>query len=163
MFEIGLPAPRDQLSTRQPAKVFSNIATTAVHQGHWARICIRTASSRGSIGPEPRCSFSSASHGKRRVRSGLLEYEYLPAPSAIGLGFGELAKPRNFGARYCAHPDFCRDRMDGGDRAWYPRSASCLVCRRQRGVTAWRASRFLRPMPGVCVLHRSDFCCSASR
>ena len=25
------------------------------------------------------------------VRSGLLEYEYLPAPSAIGLGFGELA------------------------------------------------------------------------
>ena len=26
------------------------------------------------------------------VRSGLLEYEYLPAPSAIALGWGELAR-----------------------------------------------------------------------
>src|SRR6267142_4040 len=34
--------------------------------GHRARTCIRITSSRGSIGPEPPCSFLSVSHGKRR-------------------------------------------------------------------------------------------------
>ena len=97
--------------------------------------------------PEPPCSFLSVSHGKRRSDRDCSNTNICRRCRPSVWGLGELAG-QGFDARYCAHPDFGRDRMDGGDRAWY-------IARLPPGLspTARRYSlasiEVLRPMPGV--------------
>jgi len=95
------------------------------------------------------------------VRSGWLEYEYLPAPSAIALGFGELA------SQGILAPDIAHTLISVAI-GWTVAIVLGISLGFLLGLspTARRYSlasiEVLRPMPGGCVLRRSGFCCSAS-
>ena len=94
------------------------------------------------------------------VRSGLLEYEYLPAPSAIGRGLAELAKDGTLA------PDMAHTLISVAI-GWAVAIAVGTSLQSLLGLspTARRYSlasiEILRPMPGVAFAP-SDSCCSAS-
>jgi len=83
IFEIGLPAPRDQLSTRQLPKFLEY--RYAVHQAIGADMH-KNNFIAGINWPGTAVFVFVGIAWEAAVRSGLLEYEYLPAPSAIVWG-----------------------------------------------------------------------------
>ena len=78
------------------------------------------------------------------VRGGMLEFQYLPAPSAIGRGIGTVISSGEL-ATSTLHT--LRVTLLGWLLASLlaPASASCSACRTPHGATPWPASRWCVP------------------